>query len=316
MAANGSRMVVMAALVGNGAIAITKFAAASYTGSSAMLSEAVHSLVDTGNQALLLYGLKRARRPADAAHPFGYGMEIYFWAFVVAILLFAIGAGVSIYEGIHKIQNPATITNPTINYIVLSLALCFEGAAWWVAFKEFGKTKRRSSFIKQIRMSKDPTVVTVLFEDSAAMLGLIIAGGGIILAEWLEMPMLDGVASVLIGLVLAGVATILAYECKGLLIGEATYPETRDSIHALAQAPDEILHVNELRTLHFGPEDILVTLSLDFRDDIDAQAVEGTVSRIEKAIKAKHHDVSRVYIEAQSFRDHLDAKATENAKTP
>ena len=305
MAANGSTLVVLAAMVGNGAIAITKFAAASYTGSSAMLSEAIHSLVDTGNQALLLYGLKRARRPADEEHPFGYGMDIYFWAFVVAILLFSIGAGVSIYEGIHKIQEPTTVRNPTINYIVLGLALCFEGAAWWVAFKEFGKTKRRS-FINQIRMSKDPTVVTVLFEDSAAMLGLVIAGGGIFLAQWLEMPVLDGAASVLIGIMLAGVATILAYECKGLLIGEATYPETRESIRALASSPAEVLHLNELRTLHLGPEHVLVTLSLDFQDGIDSQTVERTVADIEQAIKAQHADVSRVYIEAKSFRDHLN----------
>ena len=169
MATSGSKLVVLAALAGNSAIAATKFAAAFYTGSSAMLSEAIHSLVDSGNQALLLYGLKRAGRPADSAHPFGYGMEIYFWAFVVAIMLFAIGAGVAIYEGVHKIQAPSPISDPSINYIVLGLAISFEAVAWWVAFKEFQKTKQRS-FFKEIRMSKDPTVVTVLFEDSAGCL--------------------------------------------------------------------------------------------------------------------------------------------------
>lgn len=303
MATSGSKLVVLAALAGNSAIAATKFAAAFYTGSSAMLSEAIHSLVDSGNQALLLYGLKRAGRPADSAHPFGYGMEIYFWAFVVAILLFSIGAGVAIYEGVHKIQAPTPISDPAINYVVLALAIGFEAVAWWMAFKEFQKTRQRS-FLKEIRMSKDPTVVTVLFEDSAAMLGLIIAGGGIFLADVLAMPWLDGAASVLIGVVLAGVATVLAIECKGLLIGEAAYPETRASIKALAAAPAEIDHVNEMRTLHFGPADVLVTLSLDFADHLTAEQVEDTVSAIEQAIKAAHPEVRRVYVEAQSLADH------------
>ena len=220
MAAHASKIVIYAALAGNLLIAVTKFVASLYTGSSAMLSEAIHSLVDSGNQGLLLYGIKKSQRPADDRHPFGYGMELYFWAFVVAILIFAVGAGVSIYEGVLKILEPHPIQNPMINYIVLGAAMVFEGAAWTLALKEFRATKGSKGWIATVRDSKDPTLFTVLFEDSAAMAGLIVALIGIWLSQALEMPWLDGAASVLIGCILAGTAALLAYECKGLLIGE------------------------------------------------------------------------------------------------
>ena len=186
---------------------------------------------------------------------------------------------------------------------MLALAFGLEAVAWWVAFKEFQKTRQRS-FQKEIRMSKDPTVVTVLFEDSPAMLGLIIAGGGIFLADVLATPSLDGAASILIGVVLAGVATVLAIQCKNLLIVEAAYLGTRASIRTLAAAPSEIGHVNEMRTLHFGPADVLVTLSLDFADHLTAEQVGDTVSAVEQAIKAAYPEVRRVYVEAQSLADH------------
>lgn len=193
MATSSSKKVIYAALVGNMLIAITKFAASTYTGSSAMLTEAIHSLVDTGNQGLLLYGIKRSQRPADAQHPFGYGMEEYFWAFVVAILIFGLGAGISFYEGIQRILDPHVIADAHINYIVLTLAMLFEGAAWWVAFKEFSRTVGKRGWLAEIRHSKDPAKFTVLFEDSAAMLGLIVAMLGIAGAQILDMPVLDGV---------------------------------------------------------------------------------------------------------------------------
>ncbi len=221
MAVSGSRKVIFAALAGNALIAVTKFAAASYTGSSAMLSEAIHSLVDTGNQGLLLYGMKRAARPADKFHPFGYGIELYFWAFVVAILIFGVGAGVSFYEGIDKLQNPHAVTSPHVNYIVLGLAMVFEAAAWWIALQELRKVKGEHGYFEAVRLSKDPTVFTVLFEDTAAMLGLIVAFIGILLGQLLDMPVLDGVASLIIGGILAITAAYLAYECKGLLTGES-----------------------------------------------------------------------------------------------
>ena len=199
MAVSSSKKVIYAALAGNGAIAVTKFFAAFWTGSSAMLSEAIHSVVDTGNQGLLLYGLKKSNQPADAHHPFGYGMELYFWTFVVAILIFAVGSGISIYEGISKLFTPHTIRNPMINYVVLAIAMVFEGAAWWVAFKAFRISKGRLGYLAAVRQSKDPTIFTVLFEDSAAMLGLVVAFIGIALSQALNMPSLDAVASIVIG---------------------------------------------------------------------------------------------------------------------
>lgn len=225
--AAGSKKVIIAALVGNALIAVTKFGAAAFTGSSAMFSEGIHSAVDTGNQTLLLYGLKRAARPADKRHPFGYGREIYFWAFVVAILIFAVGAGVSFYEGVHKLSDPHPLENAYVNYIVLGLAMIFEAVAWWVAFKEFKAGKGKYGYLQAIQVSKDPSIFTVLLEDTAAMLGLIVAFVGILLGQLLDIPELDGVASMVIGLILALAAIVLAYETKGLLIGEGADPASR-----------------------------------------------------------------------------------------
>ena len=308
--AAGSKKVIVAALVGNALIAVTKFVASSITGSSAMLSEAIHSLVDTGNQGLLLYGLRRSSRPADQAHPFGYGKELYFWAFVVAILIFAVGAGVSLYEGIEKILHPHPVTDPHINYIVLGLALVFESVAWWIAFKEFRQIKGERGYFAAVRRAKDPTVVTVLFEDSAAMLGLIIAFLGIWLGQVLEMPVLDGVASALIGVILALTAMILAYECKGLLIGEAANPEVVASIRAMASALPGIERINELLTMHFGPQAVLVTISVDFADRLGAAEVEEAISTLESRIKGEHPEVSRVFVEAQGITAHLRSQAS------
>jgi len=299
MAHGGSVKVVIAALIGNGLIAVTKFAAAFYTGSSAMLSEAIHSLVDTGNQSLLLLGIRRSRRPADAAHPFGYGAEIYFWAFVVAILIFAVGAGVSIYEGIHKIADPHPVTNPMVNYVVLGVAMVFESAAWWVAFKEFRKTKGDDGWLAAVHKSKDPAVFTVLFEDSAAMLGLVIAFIAIALSHALEMPVLDGVGSVLIGLILAGTALLLAIETKGLLIGESASPATLDAIRDIVGGEPAVRSINEMRTMHIGPTDVLLAMSLDYRNDLNAGAIEQSITRLEDTIRKTRPEITRVFIEVQ-----------------
>ncbi len=291
-------------MIGNGLIAITKFVAASITGSSAMFSEGIHSLVDTGNQGLLLYGLRKAKKPADESHPFGYGAELYFWAFVVAILIFAVGAGISIYEGIKKILDPHVVSDPTINYVVLGLAMIFEGVAWWIAYKEFKAVKGNRSLVQAVRDSKDPTVFTVLFEDSAAMLGLIFAFVGIFLADYLALPMLDGVASVMIGIILAITAMLLAYETKGLLIGEAAAPEIVADIRALVAKTEDVDKLNEIRTLHRGPNDILLAVSIDFKNDITVGKVENTIYQLELAIKAEHPQVKRLYIEVQNKLHH------------
>lgn len=309
MAGHSSLKVVFAALAGNSLIAITKFGAAAATGSSAMLSEAIHSLVDTGNQGLLLYGIKRAARPADDAHPFGYAREIYFWSFVVAILIFAVGSGVSIYEGIQKVYHPHPITSPMINYIVLGVALVFEGVAWWIAYKEFNKTRGDNGFFKAIRMSKDPTIFTVLFEDTAAMLGLVVAAIGIAVADFLGIMIADGIASIVIGLILAGAAIVLAYETKGLLIGEAASDDLVSGIQNIINEATSIDHLNELRTMHMGPDDVLLALSLDFQNHLSAAQVENYIYKLEKAIKQSFPQIKRLFIEVQSRRHHDEAVA-------
>lgn len=311
MAAHGSKKVIFAALAGNSLIAVTKFAAASYTGSSAMLSEAIHSVVDSGNQGLLLYGIKRSARPADERHPFGYGMEMYFWTFVVAILIFAVGAGVSMYEGIQKLLNPHPVTNVFVNYGVLGAAMVFEAVAWVIAYKEFNRSRGTLGFVAAIRRSKDPALFTVLFEDSAAMLGLIVAFVGIAVGQWLDLPFLDGAASVVIGLILAVTAMVLAYECKGLLIGEAASPEIVEAIGEMAGASPGISRVNELRTMHLGPQDILLNISLDFADALSSAQVEEAISTLEERIKSAHPDVKRIFIEAQNWRRHLESVARD-----
>lgn len=297
--ASGSKKVIYAALVGNGLISITKFTASFMTGSSAMLSEGIHSVVDTGNQVLLLLGLKRAQKPADAAHPFGHGKEVYFWSFVVAIMIFGVGAGISIYEGVHSIQDPHTITNPLPNYIVLGLAMIFEGFAWYFAWREFEKRRGGRSYVETIRKEKDPVTFVVLFEDSAAMMGLVVAFLGIAAAQWTGNPVYDGVASVVIGGILAFTAGWLAWETKGLLIGESADPRIVEGIRGIAGGHREVKSVHESLTMHMGPQYILVNLSLDFRGDLDPGAVEQVTAAIAGEIRERYPRVKRVFIEAE-----------------
>jgi cation diffusion facilitator family transporter len=301
--ASGSKKVIYAALVGNTLIAVTKFVAATLTGSSAMLSEGIHSVVDTGNQALMLVGLARAKKPADARHPFGYGAEIYFWAFIVAVLVFAVGAGVSLYEGVVKIRYPHPIEDAWINYIVLVVAFAFEAGAWWMAWRAFRERKGKRGMFEAMRVSKDPTVFTVLLEDSAAMAGIIVAFAGIFLAEMTGLAWLDGLATLLIGVILTVVAVFLAYETKGLLIGESASPATVKGLRRMIRETDGVLELHELRTVHFGPNDLLVAISVDFEDRFDSRDVEQTVTKLEAAIKKKYPRVERVFIEAQAPRD-------------
>ncbi|ABM04443.1 cation diffusion facilitator family transporter [Psychromonas ingrahamii 37] len=303
MSTNASTKVIIAALIGNAAIAITKFFAAFMTGSSAMLSEGIHSLVDTGNQILLLYGMKQAKKPADDEFPFGHGKEIYFWSFIVAILIFAVGSGVSIYEGIRHVIHPAEIKNPMVNYIVLCLALLFEGAAWFFAFKEFGKVKGKHGYIEAVQKGKDPSMFVVLFEDSAALLGLLIALLGIWLTQVTGIALFDGIASILIGLILGGTAIWLAIETKGLLIGEGANKEVINSIRKIANSFEEVEKVNELLTMHMGPEFILVNISIRFKREQLTRELEEVIQSLDAAIKAEHRMVQRIFIEAESFQE-------------
>ena len=305
--ASGSKKVILAALAGNTLISITKFGAAAYTGSSAMLSEGIHSLVDTGNQFLLLYGIRRAAKPADSDFPFGYGKEIYFWSFIVAILIFALGGGISIYEGISSLQHPEPISSPVINYVVLGLALLFEGAAWWFAFREFNKQRGKWGYIEAIQRAKDPTIFVVLFEDSAAMLGLVVAFVGIALSHYTGILIFDSIASIIIGLILIGTSIWLVYETKGLLIGESANHSTISDIRDTLQSNSSIEHVNEVLTMHMGPDYILATISVDFDDIKTADEIETTISEIDAAIKARNPQIKRIFIEAE-MRTHKTSR--------
>jgi cation diffusion facilitator family transporter len=305
MSSAGSKKIVIAALIGNGLIAITKFIASFHTGSSAMLSEGIHSVVDTCNQALLLYGIHRSNRPADKFHPFGYAREIYFWAFIVAILLFAVGAGVSIYEGVTKLYSPSPVTNAFINYIVLGCAFIFEACAWWLALCEFKRMKGKMSYLEATRKSKDPVLFTVLFEDTAAMVGITVAFLGILFGDIYSLFWMDGAASITIGVILAIVASFLAYECKGLLVGESASDEVIKNIQTLLENYSTNSSVNELLTMQLGPNDVLVTISIDFDSSLSAIEVERYVSDLETKIKSTHSEVKRVFIEAQSFAAHV-----------
>lgn len=300
----GSTTVIYAALAGNALIAAMKFAAGAYTGSSAMLSEAVHSLVDTGNQGLLLLGIARARRPADESHPFGYGMELYFWAFVVAILIFGLGAGISFYEGVQKLSDPHPVSDYAVNYAVLGAALVFEGIAWTMALREFNRVRGDRSVFEEVRRSKDPALFTVLFEDSAAMLGLFAAFIGLLVSQFLHIEWADAAASIVISVILGVTAVALAYETKSLLTGEAARQSTVEAVGQMALAEPAVRAVNELRTVHFGPRDILATISLDFDDRSDLAVIEATVSRLERAIKARFPAITKVFIEAQASEHH------------
>ena len=278
-----------------------------------MLSEAIHSLVDTSNQVLLLVGLKRSTRPADAAHPFGYSKELYFWSFVVAIVLFSLGAGVSIYEGFHKILDPHAIKHVHIIYIVLSVAFLMEGFATYKAFKEFNKQRNRTGLISALRQSKDPALFAIILEDMAAMIGIIVAAIGVFIADAFNWPIADGLASIVIGLVLATVAIFMAVEIKALIIGEAADPAVQHGLHRMITSQmrkgGPIKSINEIRTMHLGPEDVLVAASVDFHDGISSQDVEATNSRLEAAIKDKYPQVRRLFLEVQSRQSHLAAVA-------
>lgn len=296
----GSKTVIYAALAGNLAIALTKFAAAFFTGSSAMLSEGVHSLVDTGNGGLLLYGMHRAARPADRTHPLGHGRELYFWSFIVALLVFALGAGVSLYEGIVHIMAPEPVANVKVNYIVLGLSFLFEGSSWMVALKEFRQQKGKQGWLQAVQSSKDPSVYTVLFEDSAALLGLIVAFAGILAAELLEMPELDGAASIGIGLILGATAIFLARESKGLLIGEPASLEVQEKVLAIAQQDPAVQRANGVLTVHMGPQEIVAGLSIEFEDHLTAPEIEACVERIEARLKQEMPEITRLFVKPQT----------------
>ena len=303
---HGNRTIWIA-FAANLGIAVAKFGAAAVTGSSAMLTEGVHSVVDSSNQLLLLWGRHAAKRPADEVHPFGYGRELYFWSFIVAVLVFALGAGVSVYEGIIHIADPEPAVSPLIAYSVLLVAFLLEGGSTWEAFKEFKVAKGKLGWIKAIQQSKDPTGFIVLLENGAAMFGIVAAAVGLGLSQLSGDPRYDGAASIVIGAILGLTAFFLAYESKALLIGEAADPELVAAIHTLVLEKDGVASIGEILTVHGAPDQITAMLSVDFEDHISAREVERLVCQIEDETAAKFPDVTRLYIRPCSPADRTPA---------
>lgn len=289
-------IVLYGALLANIGIAVAKFVASAFTGSSSMLTEGVHSLVDSGNQVLLLYGQAKAKKPSDTVHPFGYGRELYFWAFVVAILIFAVGAGVSVYEGWVHIGKPEPLRDPYMNYAVLAVAFLLEGTSWTIAVREFGRKRGSSSWWQSIRRSKDPAGFIVLFEDSAALVGLLFAAIGVWASHHYGNPRLDGIASIAIGLVLGGVAILLAREAKGLLIGESADGTLIRTVWRLLDGRPEITAVNHIRTIHTAPDAVFVAISADFADDLPMGQAESLIEEMESAMKQAVPELTSIYI--------------------
>ncbi len=299
-AGSSTKTSVYAALFGNILVAITKIGAAAWTGSSAMTSEAVHSIVDTTNEILLLYGYRRASRPPDEAHPLGYGRELYFWSFIVALLIFALGAGVSLYQGIMHVAAPEPIEDPTVSFVVLGLSFLFEGGSWLVAVRRFSADARRFGYYQAFVRSKDPPAFMVLLEDSAALVGIVIAAAATAAAVWLAQPVWDGVGSILIGLLLTIASIGLARESKSLLIGEPADPELARAILDIARHSPGVLRANGLLTVQLSPAEVVAALSIEFADDKRADDIEQCVVSIETEIRKRHPSVAALFIKPQT----------------
>jgi cation diffusion facilitator family transporter len=298
--AEQSLLPIIGALTANLGIAAMKFVAAIFTRSSAMLSEAIHSTVDSGNQLLLLLGLSRSKRPADDNHPFGHGKELYFWTLIVSILIFGLGGGMSVYEGITHLQHPEPLTDPFWNYIVLGGSFIFEGASFYIGVKNFLKLKRKAGFWSELRRSKDPTLFAVIYEDTAALLGLLLAFAGVFLGHYFDNPLFDGLASIAIGLVLAIVAITMVVESRDLLIGESAGSEMVTGITVLVKNDPDVVTLRTPLTMQMSPNEVLLALDVQFKEISSAQ-LSAVINRIEHAIRTRFPDVKRIFIESKNF---------------
>lgn len=300
---SNSKLSLYGALGANAAIAIIKFASAMFTGSSAMLSEGIHSTVDTSNELLLLLGVKRSKKPADKDHPFGYGLELYFWSLIVAILFFAFGGGMSIYEGINHIQNPQLIKNPFWNYIVLAAAFLFDGISLSISLSNFLKSPQpKISFWKKLSLSKDPGFFVIIFEDCADLAGILLAFTGIFLSVYFQNPIYDGIASILIGMVLATVAIILIIESRSLIIGESANESVIKEIHFIVSNDADVIELNHPLTMHLSPHNILLALEVQFTSELKTPDLEKAILRLEQNIKNKLPEIKRIYINASNLK--------------
>jgi cation diffusion facilitator family transporter len=305
---SSSAAAVYAALIGDILVALSKAGAAIWTGSAAMTSEAIHSIVDTTNEILLLYGIHRARQKADTDHPFGHGRELYFWSFVVSLLIFALGAGLSIYEGIYRILYPVPIQSPIVSYVVLALSFLFEGGSWLYSLRQFRQAKGDLGFFKAFRLSKDPPSFMTLFEDSVALLGILIAAAATFASVALGRPEFDGAGSIAIGLILAATSVFLARESKSLLIGEQAYPSIRNSILSLANAQPSCLRANGLFTVQLGPDQVIAMLSLEFSDAMLAPQIEEAVISLEKKVREENPEIVALFVKPQTAKTFQDQR--------
>ncbi|CAN5196982.1 cation diffusion facilitator family transporter [soil metagenome] len=301
--ASESRTAIYVGLGANLLIAATKFAAAFASGSSAMVAEAMHSLVDAGDGGLLLLGQIRSARPADEDHPLGHGKELYFWSLIVAIMFFALGSGMSFYEGIQHILHPEPITDPTWNYIVLGASTLFTIVSFGVAFRTFHKRAGSRSYWETFRRSKDPTIFTLVLEDLADLVGLAFAFTGVYFGHRLNNPYIDGAASIAIGGVMAVVAMLLARESKGLLVGESATREERAAIRTAASSDPDVEDVRRIITQYLGPDTMLVLMNVVFRPELDGAALGAAADRMEARIREARPSVKHIYIEVDSLKD-------------
>lgn len=300
MARSDSTAVVLIALFGNLCITVSKFVAAVLSGSAAMASEGVHSLADSANELLLLYGQRRANAPPDARHPFGHGREAYFWTFIVALLILIVGASVSFYQGVNRLMNPQALSHMTAIYVVIAISFVFEGISWWSALRRVREAKGALSYYEAFRASKDPSVFTVLLEDSAALLGLLAVLVGAVLADRTGRPEFDAAASIVIALLLCATSFLLARETKALLIGEPARPELQQSILEIAGKEECIVHANGVITVQLGPNHVFAGLSTEFRDSLTTLEIEQYVERVEAALRACHPDIVVLYVKPQT----------------
>ena len=299
--ASSSKLAIYGAIGANLAIAVSKFVAASFTGSSAMLSEGIHSLVDSGNGFLILLGVNRSTKLPDKRHPFGHSKELYFWALIVAILVFSVGGGMSFYEGIEHLKSPAPLSDPTWNYWVLGLSLVFETVSCYLAFKAFNADRGDAGFWATLRRSKDPSVFAILLEDLAALLGLLIALAGVYFGHLLNNPALDGAASIAIGTLLVGVAIFLIYKTKGLLIGVGVDDETLADLQRIVHAQTAVQQMREPLTMYLGPTDVILALDIEFERRLSADEIERAVHKLQDDIRAEHPEFKRIFVEAKAI---------------
>ncbi|MET4075197.1 cation diffusion facilitator family transporter [Hymenobacter sp. UYCo722] len=300
--ANASKVSLYGGIAANIAIAISKFVAAYFTGSSAMLSEAIHSLVDTSNSGLLLYGTHQSQRPPDAEHPFGHSKELYFWGLIVAVLIFAVGGGMSFYEGIKHIQNPEPLESAGWNYVVLGVSLLFEGIAMYLSVKALlAQSDTNTGFVKMLRTSKDPAVFASVMENLAALIGLLLALAGVFFGHQFNNPYLDGAASIAIGLLLMLVAVFLVGRTKGLLVGTGVDTATLANLERIARDQPQVREIRSPLTMYLGPNDVIMALDVDFADNLTSTEVATAIGHLQDAIRKEHPEVQRIFIEAKNL---------------